>query len=65
MGLATSGVNPSRILMRSFDTSLWSHYLPHLDNRSAAVAATNGKAGAKRGNEKRNKGPQGDLLKDL
>lgn len=68
MGLPTSGVSPSRILLKSFYNSLWSHYLPHLDNRSAAVIARNPKAGAKKkknGNENRNKGPQGDLLKDL
>lgn len=58
MGLAASGVSPSSKLRSSLSEGFWPCCFPHLDKRSAAVAARGPAGQTEDGGGKRRKGPR-------
>lgn len=65
MGLAASGVSPSSKLRSSLSEGFWPCCFPHLDKRSAAVAARGPAGQTEDGGGKRRKGPEGDAPPSL
>lgn len=65
MGLAASGLSPSNKLRSSLSEGFWPCCFPHLNKRSAAVAARGPAGQTEDGGGRRRKGPEGDILQSL